>query len=172
MALTPTERKRRQRQKEKELAKEEARKGGDAIATFVRTPYSEWAKNDPNLDDLNQIAGIAGFQIPDFDNERDPEEFVVDIEAYGDVDLFGEAKGALGRAEATIGILQDLAQLIARSVNEYKQSEIKARLAELESSDTTDRATAINEAVKLNKMLDLLNKRVRKDFPQWKVTGV
>lgn len=171
MAMTPAERKRKQRQLEKERAKQEAQQGGDAGSDAYRLPFSEWAERG-SLDDLSQYAALAGFELPAFDNERDPEEFIIDRFAFGDESPLGDAKGALGRAEATVGLLIDMALLLAESVNKYKQNEITERLTELESSNEADRATAMKEAVRLNKMLDQLNRRVRRDFPQWKVTGV
>lgn len=172
MALTPAEKQKAYRDREKAKAQSDIRKGGDAAADLFQTPFSVWAQNDNNIADLFNYSSLAGFALPPFEDERDPEDYVLDREAHCDGDLFGDAKGALGRAEATIGILQDVALLVAQSVNDYKRAEITARLTELESSDTTDRATAMQEAVKLNKMLDQLKKQVRRTFPQWKVTGI
>jgi hypothetical protein len=70
-----------------------------------------------------------------------------------------------------MGLLNDTAITLAYSINAYKRGEIKARIAELEQSADVDRATAMQEAVRLNKILDQLNKHVRMTFLQWKVTG-
>lgn len=172
MALTPQERKRRQREREKQQAEMKRNQGGDAAADLFRTPFSEWSERTGALDDLIQYTALAGFELPPFDNECDPESFVIDIEAFGDADLFGDAKGALGRAEATVGLLQDAALLIAEAVNHYKREQIQSRISEVEYSSDTDRPTAIREAVRLNRMLDQLDKYVRRDVPQWKVTDV
>lgn len=172
MALTPAEKQRAYRERQKNKKQKEFKKGGDAAADLFRTPFSVFAQNDPGIDDLFNYSSLAGFELPPFDDERDPEEFLLDRETHGDGDLFGDAKGALGRAEATIGILQDVALLLAEAVNRYKRQELEARIAELESSTEMDRAEAMQEAVRLNKMLDQLNKQVRRSFPQWKVTGV
>lgn len=172
MALTPAEKQKAYRERQKAKAKNDALKGGDDAADLYHTPFSEWAERNEAVGSLIEYTALAGFELPPFDDERDPEEFVLDRETYGDSDLFGDAKGALGRAEATIGILQDAALLLAEAVNSYKRHEIEARLAELESSSDTNRATAMKEAVRLNKMLDQLSKQVRRSFPQWKVTGV
>lgn len=172
MALSPAERKRRQRERERQKAEQERHHGGDAAADFYRIPFSEWSERTGALDDLVQYTAMAGFELPPFDNERDPESFVIDRDAFGDVDLFGDAKGALGRAEATIGLFQDMALLIAEAVNRYKREELQSRLSELEQSSDMDRAAAIKEAIRLNKMLDQLDKHVRRDFPQWKIADV
>lgn len=171
MTMTSAERQRAFRERQKAAAIDEAKAQG-LDAHLFRTPFSEWAQHDIRIADLFQYSSIAGFELPPFDDERDLKEFVLDRDAHGDLDLFEESKGALARAESTIGVLQDVALLLAEAVNLYKRQEIEARLAELESSDTTDRATAMSEAVKLNKILDQLDKQVRRSFPQWKVTGV
>jgi hypothetical protein len=132
-------------------------------------PFSEWAQKDANLSDLIQYTALAGFELPDFDDERDPHDFVLDREAFGDGDLFDGAKGALGRAEATVGLLIDSALILASAINDYKRHEIKARLAELEADETVDRAAAMKEAVRLNKLLEQLDRMVRRPVPEWRV---
>ncbi len=171
MALTAAERKRRQREKERKRAEEERHKGGDAAAHLYRTPFSEWVARSGKLDDLIEYTALAGFELPSFEDERDPDEFVIDRDCFGEVDLFGDAKGAWGSAEATIGLLQDTAMILAQAVNAYKRQEIEVRLAELEDPAEVDRSEALKEAVRLNKMLDQLKKQVRRNFPQWKVMG-
>lgn len=171
MATSAAERKRRQRQRDRERAERERLKGGDAAAELFVTPFSQWAQNSEAINSLVEYTSLAGFTLPPFDDERDPEDFVIDLELHGEGDLFGGAKGALGRAEATVGILQDAAMLLAQAVNRYKRQEIEARLAELAESDDIDRAAAMEEAVKLNKFLDQLDKQVRRNYPQWKVTS-
>ena len=99
-------------------------------------------------------------------------DFVLEDAMQGVENPFEGVEGAIGRAEVTIGCLIDAAAELAAIVNRYKRQELEARLAELESSTEIDRAEAMKEAVRLNKMLDLLNKQVRRAFPQWGVTGV
>ena len=106
------------------------------------------------------------------EDERDPVAFALEEVVAGVENPFPGAKGAIGRAEVIIDCLVDAASELAGVVNNYKRHEIESRLSELESSSEADRATAMKEAVRLNKMLDQLSKRVRRDFPQWKVTGV
>lgn len=171
MAMTPAERKRQQREREKKEAELDRRSGGDAAAELFITPFSEWAERTDSLSDLIQYTALAGFELPMFDNEDDPESFVIDRELFGDEPLFENAKGALGRAEVTIGVLQDAALLLAEAVNRYKAEQIRARLSELEVSTEMDRSAAMKEAVHLNKMLEQLDKQVRRNFPQWKIQG-
>jgi hypothetical protein len=115
---------------------------------------------------------LAGMEFPVFDDERNANEFVFDRAAFGpDEDLFDGAVGALGRAEVMVSLLHDTAIELSGSINTYKKNEIKTRIAELEQSSDIDRAAVMKEAVRLNKILDLLNKQVRVAFQQWKVTG-
>ncbi len=171
MALTPAEKQKAYRDRKKAEAESEMRKGGDDAAELYRMPFSEFAEQDANIGECDQYMALAGMEFPAFDDERDPEEFVIDREAFGDEPLFGDAKGALGRAEVMIGCLMDTVQTLATAVNLYKRKEIQARIAELEQSADVDRATAMQEAVRLNKTLDQLSKQVRTALPQWKITG-
>ncbi|KIN60650.1 hypothetical protein Z945_1626 [Sulfitobacter noctilucae] len=101
-----------------------------------------------------------------------PENFALEDVIAGVDDPFPGAKGAIGRAEIMIDCFIDAAMELANVVQNYKRQEIEARLAELENSEKADRATAMKEAVKLTKILDQLDKQVRRSFPQWKVTGI
>lgn len=171
MALTPAEKQKAYRERRREKEDREKIKGGDNGAPFYRKPFSDFAQTDANLGEVDQYLALAGLELPAFDDERDPEAFVIDRPAFGEESLFGEAKGALGRAEVTIGCLIDAAATLADAVNRYKRKEIQHRLAELEQSVDVDRATAMQEAVRLNKILDQLSKQVRMPFPQWKAVG-
>lgn len=171
MALTPAEKQRAYRERQKQKKEESFRKGDPTSFTYS-APFHEFYGDYVRETDFDLALSLAGIPAPEFEDDRGPEEFVLNGATDGVADPFGGVQGAIGRAEVMIGCLIDAAAALAELVNEYKQQEIKARLAELESSNTTARATAMSEAVKLNKMLDLLDKRVRKDFPQWKVTGV
>lgn len=173
MALTEAEKKRAQR------ARKEAEHKAQQDNTFpyLKRTFSELSDETAGFTDFEMALELAGIEPPRFEDERGPAEFTVNREAIG-VDLYGieniypGAEGAIGRAEVIIGCLIDAAAELADEVNNYKRHEIENRLAELESPDTADRATAMSEAVKLNKILDQLDKQVRRSFPQWKVTGV
>ncbi|AWZ19113.1 Hypothetical protein RAK1035_0402 [Roseovarius sp. AK1035] len=58
---------------------------------------------------------------------------------------------------------------MATAINNYKRHEIKARLAELEADENVDRAAAMKEAVRLNKLLEKLDRMVRRSVPEWRV---
>lgn len=171
MALTPAEKQKAYRERQKAKADREKLKGGDDGAQFYRTPFSEFAQADANLSEIDQYLALAGVELAAFDDERGPESFVIDRAAFGEEPLFGDAEGALGRAEVTIGCLIDAATTLADAVNRYKRNEVEARLAELEQDAEVDRAKAMNEAVRLNKILDQLSKTIRMPIPQWKAMG-
>ncbi len=88
--------------------------------------------------------------------------------------LFQLGRRSLGRAEVMVTALIEAAQDLAGFVADYKRQEINARLAEIEASDLSApeaKKAALQDAARLNKMLDQLEKQVRWTFPQWKVTG-
>ena len=172
MALTPAEKQKAYRERKKAEAEQAQKTGPDVAAQLYRTPFSEWAKGDANIDDCDTSMGLAGMVFPGFYDERDPEEVALEQAIAGVDEPFGEAKGALGRAEVMIDGLLETAIILARSVNEYKRSELQARIKELEQSTEIDRATAMKQAVRLNKILNQLDKQVRRPFAQWKVTGI
>ncbi len=168
MALTAAEKQKAYR--ERELAQRKA--APDSTYPYLRETFSEFLQHEGNYQNVEIAMALAGIQAPVIEDERDPECFALE-EVVAEVDNpFPGSKGALGRAQVLIECLLDAANELANVVNKYERQEVEARLAELENSDNVDRATEINKAVKLNKILDLLNKRVRRDFPQWKVTGV
>lgn len=173
MAMTAAERKRLQRERDKKREEEERHELEDSTYPFLKVPFGEWWKYESSFQkgDFDLPLELAGIQPPNFSDERDPKEFVINDATDLD-DPFPGAKGAVGRAEVMIDCLLDAARELATVLNSYKRSEIEARLAELENSNADDAALIIKEAVQLNKILDQLKKRVRQDFPQWKVTGV
>lgn len=166
MALSPAEKQRAYRQRQK-AKKREAMLQGSNSADY-KSPFSAWAENDANISDYELALALAGIEAPSFEDERGPEHFVLNDATQGVESPFGEAEAAIGRAEIVIGSLIDAAATLAGIVNAYKRNEIKARIAELEKSKSVDRATAMAEAVRLNKVLELLNKQVQWSFPQWK----
>lgn len=167
MAKTSTERMR----EKKERDEKERRELEDSTYPYLRRPFSDWVNQDWAYAEFLTPFDLIGSKPPLFDDERGPHE-CMSLGASEDEDPFPGAKGAVGRAEVIVDYMLDAIWALSDALNRYKREEIEAQLAELETSDETDKATAIKEAVRLNKMLDQLNKRVRRDFPQWKVTGV
>lgn len=168
MAKTSTERMR----EKKERDERERKALSDATYPYLKETFSEFLKHEGNYSSVQQVLELAGVDAPEISDERDPIEVASEHAIAGVEDAFPGAKGAVGRAEVFMDCLVSAAVEMSVVINNYKRQEIEARLAELENSDTTDRATAMKEAVKLNKILDQLNKQVRWTFHQWKVTGI
>jgi len=167
MALTNAEKVRAYRERKKAQREAELRKPADEMG-IMRTPFFEFYQQ-----------GITGdFEIPVYLAGAEPPSFRDDGPAVFSSMLDGlevpKAPNSLARAEIAVGCLIDAAAELARIVNDYKQSEIKARIAEIEQADLSDptaKKQALADIVRLQKMLDQLSKQVRWTFPQWKVTG-
>ncbi|WP_152541126.1 hypothetical protein [Sulfitobacter noctilucae] len=168
MAKTSTER--MQAKKEREEAARRAAE--DSTYPYLKETFSEFLKHEGNYSSVEIALGLAGIEAPLIEDEMGPENFALEDVIAGVDDPFPGAKGAIGRAEIMIDCFIDAAMELANVVQNYKRQEIEARLAELENSEKADRATAMKEAVKLTKILDQLDKQVRRSFPQWKVTGI
>lgn len=171
MALSPADAQRQYRQRLKEKAKLAN------IATFddFRTPFFEFFNERSSS--LGECLAIGGMFAPEFGDDTGPRSHGKnDVFSSVDADAaeLAESVRSLGRAELVIDALLDAANELASQVKAYKQTEIKARLAEIEASDLSDTETkkaALKVSARLNKMLDQLDKQVRYTFPQWKVTG-
>ncbi|MBM1688821.1 hypothetical protein [Sulfitobacter geojensis] len=168
MAKTSTERMREKKEREEAAH----RAAEDSAHPYFKETFSEFLSHESNYSNVEIALGLAGIEAPLIENEQGPEVFALEDVIAGVENPFPGASGAIGRAEITIDCLIDAAMELAIVVQNYKRQEIEARLKELENSDTADRATAMKEAVKLNKILDQLDKQVRRSFPQWKVTGI
>lgn len=172
MSNANAEAQRRWRQRQKEKRKDDLKIGASASEVF-KVPFFQAVGDLSSSSDFADAFELAGIPTPEFKDDRGPEAYSLDDGAE-DAGLFDEAKGSLGRAEIMVGCLITAALDLARLVNGYKQTEIKARLSEIEASDLSDTETkkaALKESARLNKMLDQLDKQVRWTFPQWKVTG-
>ncbi|MEH6645499.1 hypothetical protein [Sulfitobacter sp.] len=170
MAMTEAEKKRAQRARKKQ----EHDASLDSTYSYLKEPFFKWLERTDGGGDWTAAEAemnLASIELPMFEDDRGP---------YPNDDAFGEDIddcytgyiGSIGRAEILVRSLVGAASCIASTINQYKQEEVKARLAELENPETADRATAIQEAVRLNKILDQLQKRVRMDLPSWKVTDI
>ncbi len=171
MALTPAEKQKAYRERQKQNREAELKSGSLAAAKVSKRLFSETFQDDPNSSDFELALGLAGMVAPDFEDERGPTEAALPHTIAGAEDTFGDATGALARAEVAIGCLITAAVILSDIVNSHLKNEINDRLAELEDPENSDRVIAIKEAVKLHKMLDQLEKHVRWTFSQWKVTG-
>lgn len=179
MALTPAERKRRSRanQRRRELRSTDAQ---DELKVFQKPFFEAFQREAGGFSDFMLAFDTAGLDAPDIADDSDPksltgevEQIFIDANNVEESPYFGGG-GSLARGELMIGCLIDAASVLAGVVNSYKQSEIKARIAEIEQSDLSAPETkrkALADIVRLQKMLDQLSKQVRWTFPQWKVTG-
>lgn len=163
---TEAQRRWRARVKQKKLEAEVAR------PDVFQTPFHEFDSLIGSDADLS--LALAGIQIPFLEDDRGPLEFVINEATAGVEEPFpGTPDNSLGRAEVILGCLISAAVEIAHSINTYKRMEIEARAKEIEETDLSEpqkRKAALAELVRLNKMLDRLDKQVRWSFQQWKVT--
>ncbi|OQM74704.1 hypothetical protein [Manganibacter manganicus] len=166
MAKTPAEYQRAYRERKAEAAK----LAGDPTDKIARQKFSEYIAD--NLDSfqsevhyLLEWAGIKPDALPTFETDNDPEY---------DAESDGPYRGSIGRAERMAALLIDAGSNLANFVNRYKRKEITDRIREIENTDFHDhfvKSEAFKEHARLQKMLDQLDKQVRRPFPQWKVTG-
>lgn len=179
MAKTNAEHQREWRRRRREAKKEELKLAEAAsLASIMSTPFFEWVKQDGNWLTFEMCMDQAGIIPPEFEDDSDPKSATGGIEEIFEDNpedsIYVRGSGSLSRAEIMVGSLIDAASELAGIVNRYKQSEIKARIAEIEQSDLSAPETkrkALADIVRLQKMLDQLSKQVRWTFPQWKVTG-
>ncbi|WP_131725727.1 hypothetical protein ACTTAL_13350 [Rhodobacter capsulatus] len=177
MALSNAEKVRRYRERQK-AKKQEAMKTPTQNADLFKTPFFEVFTLDDQYDSqyVNSLE-LAGVQPLYFTDDSGPEACTLDdlsdpLEESGFSNPFGASKGSsLGKAEVLIGCLLDAASDLAHRVREYKQSEIRARIAEIEQADLSDpetRRAAFATVAELNAMLAELDKEFRYPIPKWK----
>lgn len=162
----------RKKQKRQDDLKRPARPQSESP---FQQPFFEALENDGNFIDVEMCLDIAGIEPVTFEDDSGPKSFTGQIEQLardsGEEPYLGVGN-SLGRAEVIVGSLIDAAAELASIVNKYKRREIKKRIAEVEASDLTDpvlRKDAMAQIVRLNKLLDQLDKQVRWTFRQWKV---
>lgn len=170
MAKTPAQRQREYMERKKEAEIQASR----SLSGVYKKPFFEFYGEHGFDLDFDLALALAGIKAPQFEDDRGPEDFILNKATVEVDDPFMGASRSVGRAEVMTDCLIDAASALAWRLNEYKRAEVKARLAEIEASDLTDPATkkaALKDVTRLNKLLDQLDKQVRWTFPQWKVTG-
>ncbi|MGO4440770.1 hypothetical protein [Rhizobium sp. RAF56] len=177
MALSDAEKAKRYRQRQKQAEQDKDRTLLDDV--FQRPFFESYEPHDTDFTDLERYFDYMGLPLPQIRDDSDPASFSGEVELglgngegyYG----FAGYKRSLGKAEVIMNGLQLAAQELARMIAEYKASEIKARIGEIEALDLSDpglRRKAMGDLVRLQKMLDQLdNKQVKWNLPQWRVTG-
>lgn len=166
MVLSPAEKQKAYRQRKKDAKK----KASDIAMRHLSRTFSQYVEETDNLSDFELCLAIAGIEAPSFEDERGPEEFVLNDAMHNVENPFSGTEGAIGRAEVIIGSLLDAAMELATVVNRYKRDEIEARLRELEGNDCSDPVAATQEIAMLRRVRDQLGKQVRYPLPMWKVT--
>ncbi|MDZ7909063.1 MAG: hypothetical protein U5N10_13110 [Gemmobacter sp.] len=177
MALSNAEKVRRYRERQKEKKQQELKQPTPRSEIF-KTPFFEYFTYDHQIDsqyaNALELAGIHPLYMTD---DTGPEtstldDLADDTEEGGFSNPFGDSKGSsLGKAEILVALLLDSASDLANWINDYKKSEIKARLAELEDTELPDAETrrhAFAKVAELNKMLEDLDKTFRWPLPVWK----
>ncbi|WP_336802168.1 hypothetical protein [Kaistia sp. MMO-174] len=178
MALTALQRKQRQIERQRE----QERLQPDSTYPFLQEPFFEWLKRTEGYGDWDSGTfhlDASRITIPGFDDDSGP------CSADGEVELvwkdspeeshYAGFEGSIGRAECLVDDLLAAASSFALVINSYKREKLKARIAEIEQADLSDLAVkkgALADIVRLQKMLDQLDKQVRRTFPQWKVKGI
>jgi hypothetical protein len=145
----------------------------EKVMTWLSTPFFKY------LEDADWSTGeaelcLAGFEPPDFADDRGPMEFVVDGVERGQEDLFDAYPRSIGRAQFMVRALLEAANDLARQINSYLTNELKDRLRDIEGrdlSDSVERKAALTEVAEITRVLDRLSKPVRRTFPQWKAVG-
>lgn len=180
MALSNAERQRRHNERQKEKKKGGLKQPESAdFASIVTTPFFEWFEGQAGgFSDFAICFDMAGMEAPEIEDDSDPKSRTGEVELiFADEPAkspYARGGGSLARGEIMVGCLIDAASQLADIINRYKRHEISNRLQELEASDSSDPASkkkALAETVRLQKMLDQLDKQVRWTFPQWKVSG-
>ena len=144
-------------------------------ASLFRRPFFEAFEDDGNASNVDISLDIAGIEPVVFSDDSGPKSSTGQIEQMANEsgeEAYQGAHNSLGRAEVMVGCLIDAAAELASIINTYKRKEIRQRIAEIEESDLSDpvaRKAALAQMVRLNRLMDQLDKQVRWTFKQWKI---
>lgn len=173
MALSAKERKQLQLNRDEERR----RRLPDSTYQFLSEPFYVWAQENEDWSEFTIPLELAGIEPPFFEDDRGPAEFVFThvFEPSDSDETFGSYEGSIGRAEFMAGSLIDAGVALAGRVNLYKRLELQKRQAELEAEDLSDperRKAAFAEGARIAKLLEELEKNVRRTIPQWLVKDI
>ena len=174
MALTAKQRKQNQLAREQE----EMRVQPDSTYEFLKTPFHEFAEEDPNWTSVTLSFELMGMEAPVFEDDRGPEAFATDLCFATDEDRddsFRGYAGSIGRAEVMVDCLLDAAIELAGVIRSYKKKALLIRRNEIENADLSDpnkRREALDANTRISRIEEVLDKNVRRTLPQWKVKGV
>ena len=178
MPLSNAEKVRRYRERQKAKKQEELKQPTPPSDVFRKPFFEFFPPNHQRGSAYVESLELAGMEALLFEDDSGPEKSTLD-EIIGDdgqddaENFFGQYAGSsLGKAEVLIGCMLDSVFDLASEVNNYKKSEIKARISEIEASDLSDpeaRRAAFAKVAELNRLLGELDKTIRLTMPQWKV---
>lgn len=174
MALTAKQRKQKQLAREQE----ELRMQPDSTYEFLKTPFHEFAEEDPNWNSVTLSFELMGMEAPLFEDDRGPEAFAPDFCFSTDEDrndAFRGYAGSVGRAEVMVDSLLDAAIELAGVIQSYKRKALLASRNEIEIADLSDpikRREALDANTRISRIEEVLDKNVRRTLPQWKVKGL
>ena len=178
MPLSNAEKVRRYRERQKAKKQQEMNQPTPPSEVF-RKPFFEFYPVDQQLDSAyTHSLELAGIQPLLFEDDSGPEtatlDDILDDEGQNAAHSFfgSQAGSSLGKAEVLIGCLLNAAADLAGWVSDYKKSEIKARIAEIEAEELPDpeaRRAAFARVAELNRLLEELDRTIRWSMPQWKV---
>jgi len=178
MALSNAEKVRRYRERQKLKKQADMKKPTEKSDVFLTPFYEFFTADEQTGSQYGQALELAGIEPPTFKDDSGPEASTLDdlrddFEEGGIGNPFGSSRGSsLGKAEVLVGCLLDAAYDLAGWISDYKKTEIKTRIAELENSDLPDpdaRRAAFAKVAELRKMLEDLERTMRWQLPQWKV---
>lgn len=177
MALSNAEKVRRYRERQKAKKEAELKQPTPRSEVFKKPFFEFFPVDDQTGSQYVQSLELAGVAPPLFQDDTGPEVSTLDDLNIDDEDdefanPFGDSKGnSLGKAEVLVGCLLDAASDLASWINDYKKSEIKARIAEFEAAELPDadaRRAAFAKVAELTNMLAELDKTIRWPLPVWK----
>ncbi|MGO4917763.1 hypothetical protein [Pseudogemmobacter sp. W21_MBD1_M6] len=175
MAMTDAQRKKAERQrKEGEL-----RILPDSSYRFLAEPFVEWLERTEGHGDWDSALyhfDAAAMPHPEFDGDKGPVSIDGEVERTRDetYDPYAGYERSIGRAESILDHLLAAASNMAIVVNAYKREEFGKRLKELESADLSDPASkkkAFEDVVRLQKMMERLEKMTTIRLHEWKLKG-
>ena len=176
MANTNAEAQRRWRERQKQKRLDALKlPGTQRDERLYRRPFFEAFQDDGNAQNVEISLDCAGIEPVKFKDDGGPKSFTGEIEhgaSESGQAAYEGSTNSLGRAEVMVGCLIDAAAELASVINAYKRTEIGTRIAEIEQSDLTDpveRKEALAQNVRLNKLMDQIDKQVRWTFKQWKI---
>ena len=176
MSNPNAEAQRRWRQRQKQKRHEGLKLSSPTQDTdLFRRPFYEAFGDSGNASNVEISLDLAGITPVEFLDDSGPRSSTGQIErgaAENGEEPYQGANNSLNRAEIMVGCLIDAAAELAGIINTYKKEEITQRIAEIESSDLADpvaRKAALAQIVRLNKVMEQLDKQVRWTFKQWKI---